>query len=79
MKFKAKDIIYVVWTYEHITKERIICVDKTDYVVDDCCYANDENSFTKLSEAKIYARELLDKYILRVSKIIDNAKPKLDT
>lgn len=78
MKFKAKDLIYVVWDYEHITKERISYVEKGYYIVDDS-YADDKNSFGKLVEAKTYARKLLDKHILKVSRFIDNVKPKLDT
>ena len=79
MKFKVKDIIYIVWDYEHITKEKIQCIDEVDYIVYDYCLSNDKNSFAKLNEAKAYARKLLDKHILKVSKYIDNVKPKLNS
>lgn len=79
MKFKAKDIVYVVWSCEHISKDKIYCEDKDYYILEDGTYARYENTFAKLSEAKTYARELLDKYNLEVSKYINNVKPTLDT
>lgn len=78
MKFKEKDIVYVVWSCENIEKHKISRLFKDFYELDDGEDANEEDVFKKLSEAKVYARELLDKYILRVSKFIDNVKPKLE-
>ncbi len=78
MKFKVKNIIYVVWDYEHITKERIQSIDKDFYIIDDC-YANDKNSFATLKEAKIYAKNQLNDYYYKINKYITDTDPKLDT
>lgn len=79
MKFKENDIVYVVWRCDFITKEKISYADKdlNCYFTENIKYIDDENVFKKLSIAKVYARKLLDKRILKVSKYIDNVNPKL--
>ena len=77
MKFKEKDIVYVVWSCENIEKHKISRLFKDFYELADGEDANEEDVFKRLSEAKTYARDLLDKYILKTNKYINNVRPKL--
>ena len=79
MKFKPKDTVYVVWSCEFICKQKIFCVEKDYYIFEDQSYGIEEDTFKKLSDAKVYARGLLDDYILKTSKYIDNIRPTLDS